>query len=350
MDAAKVKDMLSDRDVYDLLESLDAEPQAKGNTFICKTVCHEGHKHKLVYYRESKTFYCYTNCGSMSIFDLVANALEINFIDALRHICKKYNIVEDNHFENGFSFDIVENPGILLDKKLQKIEFPEFKILDNKILDDFYEYYHRSWIDDGISIKSMKKYGIRYSIMDNQIIIPHRNEYGELIGVRARNLNEKVVKDGKKYMPIYHDGKVLKHLTGANLYGLDKNKKAINDMHACILFESEKSVQQLDTMFPNASIGLCVSGSNLTLYQLELLKKLNIEEVVIGVDKEFEEYGSEKEIFYADRVKQVFRDKLAPFFKVSVLWDKDNLLELKDSPTDKGSKVFKELLKNRIYI
>lgn len=350
MDAAKVKDMLSDRDVYDLLESLDAQPQAKGNTFICTTICHGGHKHKLVYYRDSKTFYCYTNCGSMSIFDLVSNALEIDFISSLRYICKKYNIRDDNHFEDGFSFDMVENPGILLNKKLKKIEFPEFQILDDEILEDFYPLYHKTWINDNISIESMKKYDIKYSIVDNQIIIPHRNEYGELIGVRARNLNKQQVDDGKKYMPIYYKGKVLKHLTGANLYGLDKNKAAINKLGACILFESEKSVQQLDTMFPNASIGLCVSGSNLTVYQLELLKKLNIEEVVIGVDKEFEEYGSEKEIFYADRVKSVFRDKLAPFFKVSVLWDKDNLLEMKDSPTDKGKEVFKELLKNRIYI
>lgn len=350
MDAAKVKDMLSDRDVYDLLESLDAQPQAKGNTFICTTICHGGHKHKLVYYRDSKTFYCYTNCGSMSIFDLVSNALEIDFISSLRYICKKYNIRDDNHFEDGFSFDMVENPGILLNKKLKKIEFPEFQILDDEILEDFYPLYHKTWINDNISIESMKKYDIKYSIVDNQIIIPHRNEYGELIGVRARNLNKQQVDDGKKYMPIYYKGKVLKHLTGANLYGLDKNKAAINKLGACILFESEKSVQQLDTMFPDASIGLCVSGSNLTVYQLELLKKLNIEEVVIGVDKEFEEYGSEKEIFYADRVKSVFRDKLAPFFKVSVLWDKDNLLEMKDSPTDKGKEVFKELLKNRIYI
>ena len=196
----------------------------------------------------------------------------------------------------------------------------------------------------------MKKYEIRYNLMDNQIIIPHRDKDGKLIGVRGRNLNKKDVDDGKKYMPIYHNGKVLKHLTGANLYGLDKNKESIERAKTCILFESEKSVQQLDTMFPNASIGLCVSGSNLTQYQLELLKDLEIDEVIVAVDKEFEKIGEEKEIFYADKIKKVFRDKLAPFFRVSVIWDTSNLLDLKDSPSDKGSDVFLELLNSRIFL
>ena len=350
MDAAKVVDMLSDRDIWDLLESLDAKPEKKGNTYVCETVCHCGDKKKLFYYRDSKNFYCYTNCGSMSIFDFVSNTLDLTFIESLRYITKKYNIRDNGHFEEGFVFDKVENPGELLNKKLQRIEFPKIEVVDESVLKDFYNLYHKMWIKEGITVKSMKKYGILYSILDNQIIIPHRNEYGELIGVRCRNLKKELVDDGKKYMPIYYEGKTLKHPTGANLFGLDKNRQSIKKLKTCILFESEKSVLALDSMFPDASIGLCVSGSNLTVYQLELLKKLNIEEVIIGVDKEFKEFGSEEEIFYADKIKAVFKNKLAPWFKVSILWDTKNLLEQKDSPVDKGKFVFEELLKNRIIL
>lgn len=350
MKASKVLDMLSDRDIFDLLQTIGAEPISKGNVYECKTVCHGGNSHKLIFYRDSKKFHCYTNCGQMSIFDLVAKRFDLSFIDALKYIIKKYNINNTEHFDEGFTFEKIENPGVVLDEKLKELETPVFNILNNNILSDFYNFYHKSWIDEGISIKTMKKYNIRYSILDNQIIIPHYDEYGRLIGIRCRNLNKKLVDEGKKYMPIFYDGEVLKHLTGANLYGLDKNKEKINEIGACILFESEKSVQQLDTMFPNASIGLCVSGSNLTNYQLQILKKLNINEVIIGLDKEFDEIGSEEEIFYADKIKEVFYKKLSPFFKVSVLWDRDNLLEKKDSPTDKGPDKFKSLLKNRIFI
>lgn len=350
MDASKIVDMLSDRDIWDLLESFGAEPKALGDTFNCRTVCHSGHKHKLAYYRDSKTFYCYTNCGSMSIFDFVSNTLDIPFKEAYNYIAKKYNLHTMSHFEDGFAIQEVVNPGALLKSKMKKVEMPQFKILNDNIIDEYYDFYHKSWIDDGISIETMKKYEIRYNLMDNQIIIPHRDKDGKLIGVRGRNLNKKDVDDGKKYMPIYHNGKVLKHLTGANLYGLDKNKESIERAKTCILFESEKSVQQLDTMFPNASIGLCVSGSNLTQYQLELLKDLEIDEVIVAVDKEFEKIGEEKEIFYADKIKKVFRDKLAPFFRVSVIWDTSDLLDLKDSPSDKGSEVFLKLLNSRIFL
>lgn len=118
----------------------------------------------------------------------------------------------------------------------------------------------------------------------------------------------------------------------------------------CILFESEKSVLQLDTMLPDFSIGLCISGSNLTMHQFEILKGLDVDEVVIALDKEYDEVGSEDEIFYAQRIERVFKKKLAPFFRVSVLWDVKGLLDKKSSPTDHGAEVFQELYTNRIYI
>lgn len=349
MDAKRVLEMLSDGDIFDLLSDLDAEPIDKGNAYECRTVCHGGHKHKLIIYKDSKQSHCYTNCGQMSLFDLIAKVKNCEFIDALRFIVKRFNLREDDHTE-GFNFYQVENPGDLYRQKTQKILMPEFEKLDTEILDYFYPYYHKLWIEDGISIRTMKKYGIKFDIMNNQIIIPHYDEDGALIGIRGRNLNKEMVDEGKKYMPIFYDGKVLKHLTGANLYGLNMNKKMIEEYGVAILFESEKSVLQLDSMLPDQSVGLCISGSSLTNYQLEILKKMNIREIVIGVDKEFVDPYSEKAKIYAKKIEKVFRDKLAPYFTVSIMWDTENLLNEKDSPTDQGLSVFNELFKNRIYI
>ena len=36
-----------------------------------QTICHGGDSHKLCYFTKSKDFYCYTNCGKMSFFDLI---------------------------------------------------------------------------------------------------------------------------------------------------------------------------------------------------------------------------------------------------------------------------------------
>ena len=151
-------------------------------------------------------------------------------------------------------------------------------------------------------------------------------------------------------MPILNGNKLLKHPTGANLYGLSQNRASIELHKKCILFESEKSVLQLDTMLPDFSIGLCISGGSLTMHQLELLKELDIDEVVIAMDKEYDEIGTDEEVFHAQRIRKVFQKKLAPFFRVSVLWDMKGLLDKKSSPTDHGAEVFQELYTNRIYL
>ena len=251
MDSQRIKQMLSDRDVWQLLVDLGAEPIAGGNIYTCKTVCHHGDKMKLYYHRDTKSFRCYTGaCGSMDIFSLVQNHFDIEFYAALIYVANKFGIVDD-----GESFidksNKIENPGAIFERKLKRAVFPEIEILDDKILNDFYfEYFHKSWIDEGISISAMNKFGISYSIEDNQIIIPHRDKNGNLIGVRARNLNKNLVDQGKKYMPIYNSGKVLKHPTGANLYGMDLNKHKIDELKCAILFESEKSVLQLESFYP----------------------------------------------------------------------------------------------------
>ena len=56
------------------------------------------------------------------------------------------------------------------------------------------------------------------------------------------------------------------------------------------MFEAEKSVMQLRHNLPDMSIGACVSGSALSNAQVEILKSLDVENVVIAPDKEY--YGN----------------------------------------------------------
>ena len=344
MDANEVKEMLSDNDIMSLLLDIGAEPRPQGSTFVCRTVCHHGHKHKLIYFKDTKSFRCFTdNCGSMDIFGLVGRVMDLDFFNSFKYICMKF----------GISYQGVTSHSDKIDtsffEKFKRIkEVISIKTLSKKILDTYYDLYHSIWVKDGISVRSMKKFGIKYSILSNQIIIPHHDIDGNLIGVRARNLNEELVDDGKKYMPVYYKNEVLKHPTGAALYGLNLTRKDIERYKTIILFESEKSVLQLDTMLPDMSIGVCISGSSLTYHQLDILKKLDIEEVVVALDKEFTEIGSQEEKFYAEKVKNVFLDKLTPYYRVSVIWDTDNLLGEKESPTDRGLDTFKKLFENRL--
>lgn len=346
MDANEVKQILSDNDLISLLNDLGAEPQRMGNNIHCKTICHSGHKHKLIYFGDSRMFRCFTDsCGSMDIYGLVGRVMDLDFYNSFKYVCMKFGI----SYQGGFAESDRIDTSFFQKFKKQK-EKINLKKLNKNILNSYWNLYHQSWIDDGISVSSMKKFGIKFSISDNQIIIPHYDIDGNLIGVRARNLNPELVEDGKKYMPVYWKKEVLKHPTGAALYGLNVTKESIEQCKTVILFESEKSVLQLDTMLPDMSIGVCLSGSNMTYHQLDILKTLNVDEVIIALDKEFEEVGSPEEKFYAQKITNVFIDKLSPYYRTSVIRDTEGLLDLKDSPTDKGLKVFSKLFEQRIVV
>lgn len=346
MNANDVKEMLSENDLLSLLEDLGAEPQLQGRNIACKTICHQGHKHKLIYFGDSKLFRCFTDgCGSMDIYGLVGRVMDLDFYNSFKYICMKFGISYQDVLSDN---DRVEMS--FFQKFKKKKETIKLNILNKSILNSYHDLYHKIWIEDGISVRTMKKFGIKFSILDNQIIIPHYDIEGNLIGVRARNLNEDLVEDGKKYMPVYWKKEVLKHPTGAALYGLNLTKDDIQKYKTVILFESEKSVLQLDTMLPEMSIGVCISGSSMTYHQLDILKQLDINEVIVALDKEFEEIGSQEEKFYAEKIKSVFIDKLSPYYRTSVIWDTEGLLDLKDSPTDKGLEVFQQLFQKRIIV
>ena len=348
MNASQVKQFLTQDNIYDLLKDLGGEPTWK-DVIVSRTCCHNGPnsgKHKLVYYHDSKTFQCYTNCGTLDIFSLVQKVLNMDFYNSYSYICAKFGITRD--FKEGFETDKLDFS--FFENFEKQEEFKTLPSLKEKILFSYDDIYHIDWINDGISIESMRKFGIKFNIYNNQIVIPHYDENNKLVGVRVRNLNKDLVESGIKYSPIYWKNQVLKHPTGSILYGLNKNIENINKIKKIILFESEKSVLQLDTMNPELSIGVCLSGSNLTNHQIEILKTLDIEEVIIALDKEYDEIGSEQEKYYAKKIKETIIDKLSPYFIVSVIWDIEGLIDEKSSPTDHGKEIFNKLFKNRIFI
>lgn len=349
MDATDVKNLLSANDIYSLLSDFGGEPRNGVSVIVSRTCCHnpahEG-SHKLIYYPDSKSFRCYTGCGSFDVFGLVSKVLNLEFSESFRYVCMKFGI---SYFRNETDDSERVDMSFIPKLKRQK-EIIQLNTLDKSILNTYYDLYHHSWIDEGIRKESMKKFGIKYAISDNQIIIPHFDINGGLIGVRARNFNEKLVDDGKKYMPVYYKKQVLKHPTGAALYGLDKTKEQVEKYKAIILFESEKSVMQLDSMIPDMSIGACVSGSSLTYHQVDILNSLDIDEVIVAPDKEFEEIGSQEEQFYAHKIRSSFIDKLQSRYRTSVIWDVEGQLKLKDSPTDRGLETFNKLFQQRIRI
>ena len=347
MDYEKIVESLDENKIKQLLDKLDIPWQDKGNHLICKTACHnvdlDEASWKLYYYKNNKIFYCYSSCQGMSIFKFLRNYYETRQVE--------YDWYQDIYEEardcsnlriDGF---VVEKYKSLRDRyevKRKEKELPQYM---PHVLDCFVQTYPQEWLDDGISKKTMDRFNISYSISQNKIIIPHYDILGRLVGIRGRALNDWEVENIGKYAPIQVEGVWYKHPLSMNLSGLDRTFMDIRRNGVCYLFESEKSVLQMDGFsIPNCSAAVC--GSNFNKYQLNILMKFCApSEIVICFDKE-ELPGEEK---YFNKLWNICQ-KYKQYCNFSFIYDREGLLNLKDSPTDKGEEVFLQLLKKRVRV
>ena len=213
----------------------------------------------------------------------------------------------------------------------------------DSILNTFVSAIPLEWIKEGISPSIMEQFGIKIDINTTSIIIPHRDMEGRLIGIRNRNLLEDRIERYGKYTPYTCplSGIMYNHPLSKNLYGLYENKNNIINKKKAIIFESEKSVLQMNSYYPNDSIAVSVGGSVVHQFQIELLRKLGVEEVIICFDYEIR-----------DKLLQKFEKSYKRsdlYFKTYILDNEleSKLLEESDSPTDRGKDIFEELLLNK---
>lgn len=334
-----IKNKLSINDVLSLLEELEADYNYISSSEIhFKSICHNSNSYKLYYYIDSKTFYCHRDGKSWDIFSLIAQIKGINYSNAVKYVVNKLNM----------SFNNVN----VDDWQQLKSYLPEYKdaevmqVYNKNILNEFEDRYCSKWLNDGISVKTMKKYDIKWCNRNASIIIPCFDAGYNLIGIRQRYLRSYDVSNGKykPYTDLFKNS--YKFSTSLNLYGININKAKIKENKKCILLESEKSVLQMDTMFDKNNIGLALYGTNVSKWQKETILKMGVEEVIIGLD--FDYINTKDNLFgiYKDRVLKI-KKMFSSYCKVSVLFDNNNH-KCKDSPTDNGKEYFLNLYNNRI--
>lgn len=339
---------LQDEKIISLMQQLGCgQCKETDNYIIFPTICHnddvEHASEKLYYYKDSHLFYCYTNCDSMSIFTFLKHyyetrEIEYNWYTDIYSVAKNCSIDRDlNKFEAA-SYKTLAGR---YDKR-KKINLP---VLQDSVLDCFVKMYPPEWLADGITEAAMDKYNILYSITQNKIIIPHYDVHGRLVGIRGRALNPDEVEQFGKYAPIKIEQKWYSHQLSGNLYGLNFNKENIKKAGIVYVFESEKSVLQCEAFSePNCAVAVC--GSNFNKFQLDLLLKYCYpDEVVICFDKE-EKKGEDK---YFNKLMGIC-NRYKQYCNFSFIYDRENLLNLKDSPSDRGEIIFRQLLKRRVKI
>jgi len=357
IDQEKLKNQLTKDDIINILASLGADAPKedhKGN-LIFPTICHNAcnGSHKLYYYENTRLFTCYTECGeSFDVFDLISRNKQL-YDEKWRFENSLFYVMD----ATGYTANIIQNNNIIEHKiddwdflnRYKRLQKPKINlpVYEHYVLDIYRKYYHASWVAEGISPEAMEKFNIKFDAYNNKIIIPHYNENNELIGIRGRSLNKEDIENKRKYMPVRVENTIYSHPVSCNLYGLNHNLNTIKKMRKAFIVEGEKSVLKIESYYPNNNFSIAVCGNKISDFQKDLILQY-VDEVIIGFDKS-EEYmrrGNNEGIVNARKIAQRF----SPYVQTFIIADKENLLDIKDAPVDKGQYILEKLMKNKIEI
>lgn len=349
IDLKSVQKNLTSEKVIELVTELGSDAYVEKSDHIqFKTICHnidtEDASMKLYYYKKNNMFHCYTSCGdTFNIYELFKRRYELLGTPYSFYQDIVLRIAGDQERFNLNPTKYVSD----MEKYKKQITDVNIPIINPNILNIFVFHPTPEWLSDGISEESMREYNILYSIGQNKIIIPHYNINGDLIGIRGRALNAEDLALGK-YMPVTIEGKIYSHPLGYNVYGLDRVKENIKNMKFAIVAESEKSALQYYTMFgKDRNVCVAACGSTFHAYQLDLLIRAGAEKILIAFDKEGENW-KEQDKYYL-KLKGLC-ERYKSRCKMGFIFDTHNLLNLKDSPFDRGKETFLNLYKNSKWI
>lgn len=200
--------------------------------------------------------------------------------------------------------------------------------------DDYMERFEKRddklavWEKEGITRETLDAFEVYYDAFSNRLVYPIRNQEGKIVNVGGRALDEKWKEKGYRkytYFKSWENGMQV-------LYGLSENMKYIKEKKQIIVFEGAKSVMLAHSNGVKNSVALLTS--HLNPFQSQILIKLGFD-VVFCLDKDVS-------IKNDHNIK-----KLRQYLNISYVFDRDNLLDDKDSPIDKGIEVFGKLFEER---
>lgn len=351
-----VKELIELEDVCTLLEYFSAEPELYSDYIISKTICHGGDSKKLYYYAESQLFMCYTKCDeSFDIFELIQKVLDIGGLNeavywAVNFFNLTYKLEDSSPKDESEDWKIFNRYDKIDNTVFSPLKELEYKTYNPAILEFYPQPEILPWTKDGISKEVCDYMGIRYDPIEGNILIPHKNEYGDLIGIRQRTLVQENEKYGK-YRPWKYGDQLYNHPLSFNLFGLDLAKENIKRAELAIVVEGEKSVLQYVSYF-GIKNNLCVAvcGNKLSKYQFQLLQKYGAKEIVIGFDRDFEDNDEKGQEELEKKLQKIY-DKYSSMANISFLYDAQrNKLGYKCSPTDAGKETFLYLFRNRVIL
>lgn len=268
------------------------------------------------------------------LISLVEDIKKVGFVEALKFLHKILDLpFEFKKQKSKKKKDEEENPLWVFEKhkgNRRIVNVDDIRVLEDKVLNDYAPLLHIDWYKEGIMPWTREKFNIAYSYRKKRIVIPiYHWATKELVGFNMRTVVPNYEEFGiPKYWitPTYQKTN--------NLYGLAQNYDAIVSKKIATVFEGEKSTLKRFSLMDDTCVSL--QGKTMSDEQARILIGLD-SEIVLALDKDVDinEVRHMAEKFYRIR-------------PVSYIYDKWDLLDEKDSPADKGDKIYQFLFKHRI--
>lgn len=271
------------------------------------------------------------------IISLVSYTKGLNYFDTIKylHSILRLNNVDISKLEYDAA-EIIDNTKYEEQEEKRKAEYQKALARDIRQYNSGIKSITVDWLKECIVYKGIKQFDVRVSNDSSQILIPIKNMNGEIVGINRRTTRTAAE------MEMFNIPK-YQLTSGFNksdyIYGLYENIDTIKEKGYAVIFEGVKSVLQRATMQDNTSLALL--GHSISDKQAEILSSLNLNEVVIAFDKDVVKEEIE---FYCYKLIEYGVPK------VSYIYNSDNLLNSKDSPTDAGNKIYIELFNKRVPV
>lgn len=260
------------------------------------------------------------------IFSYIIEQRKVEFIDVLNEVRHALGITD--------YYDFFDNKGIFggFYEKIRKRRTNKVNTYDDSILDCYVNCGNIRFLADNISLLSQKFFKIKYDVESQGIVIPIRNQFGQLMGVKER-FNYDVPDGEMKYFY------AVPCSMNQTLFGYSQNYEFLVD-NTIYIFEAEKSCMQCYSY----GIRNCVSlgSGSISIQQVKMLLELNPKRIIFLHDVG---YGLENIMRNIDMVKNYSR-----FTEVELgYWSYFGRgYENKVSPSDLGKEWLENILQNEI--
>ncbi len=264
----------------------------------------------------------YAHAVSMDLISYIINEKKATFKDVMQVIKNELKI--DNYYIYEQKKEIFG--GFFANIKQKTISLNN--VIPEHILNRYCKLASKRFLNDNISISSQMKFGICYDPASQRIVIPIRDIYGQLVGVKGR-CNSEVSEYDSKY--IY----IEPCMVSSTLYGYSENYGSLSNR--IVVGESEKCVMQADTMGYNNF--LAIGSSSISEYQAKCLVSLMPKEIVFMFDKGLSLEIIKKNIDVVKKYSKHFSISLAYWnSEQEDIPDKANLCDLGRERLEQGLK------------